>query len=85
MKGDFEQKAQQISEQLAQAEADRAAYRTQRDAAVTQLERDFDERQSRNDADLTTERQQRQECGQRLAEAQQRYRSRTRSSSPRRW
>ena len=71
-KNDFEKRAKDTVQQLAQCEADRAAYRGERDKVVEKLEKEFDETRKRNDVELTSERQQRAAAEKRLTELQKR-------------
>ncbi len=73
LKSDLEKRAQGISDQLTSVEADRSAYRTDRDAAVSSLEQTFDVRRAQTDADLTKERQRRAECERLAGEMQKRF------------
>ncbi len=71
-KNDFDKRAKDTSQQLEQCEADRTAYRTERDKGVEKLEREFDDGRKRSDADLTKERQQRAAAEKRLVALQNR-------------
>lgn len=72
-KADFDERARQLGERLAQVEADREAYRKERDAAVEQLERQFEARIAQADADLTAERQKRLAIERDLQELRERF------------
>lgn len=58
LQSDFEQQSQQQSATFAEAEAERARFRDQKDTQLANLERDLDARRKEHDADLTQERQQ---------------------------
>ena len=72
-KNDFDQRAEEAAQRLGQCEADRAAYRTERDQAIEGLERDFEESRSRGTDELTKERIAHQAAKKRLAELQKRF------------
>lgn len=72
-KDDFDKRSKETAQQLSQCEADRAAYRAERDKAVEKLERDFEDSRAKNTEDLTKERQRRQAAEQRLVEFQKRF------------
>jgi len=72
LKNDFDKQARDTAQQLSQIEADRTAYRTDRDKGVEKLEREFEDGRKRNDADLTKERQQRASAEKRLVDLQKR-------------
>ena len=71
-KNDFDKRAKDTAQQLEKIEADRTAYRTDRDKGVEKLEREFEDGRKRNDADLTKERQQRAAAEKRLVDLQKR-------------
>lgn len=71
-KNDFDKRAKEIAQQLAQIEADWNAYRTERAKSVEKLVSEFDDGRKRNDADLTRERQQRAAAEKRLVDLQKR-------------
>lgn len=71
-KNDFEKRAKDATQQLAQCESDRAAYRAERDKVVEKLEREFDESRKRSDVELTNARTQRQAAEGRLTDLQKR-------------
>jgi molybdenum-dependent DNA-binding transcriptional regulator ModE len=56
-KSGFEKRAKEIGDQLADVEAGRTHYRTERDAQVAQIEKNSKEQRLLSDADLTEERQ----------------------------
>ncbi len=72
-KNDFEKQSRELSERLAQAESDRATYRSDRDKEVEALKASFDDAQKRHDAELTRERQVRLAAEQQLADFQTRF------------
>jgi len=71
-KNEFDKRAKDAAQQLERIEADRSAYRTERDKGVEQLVREFEDGRKRNDADLTQERQRRAAAEKRLVDLQQR-------------
>lgn len=58
-KADFEKRIRDMSEQLAQAEAERVAYRAERDKQMEDLQKTQDDSQKRHDAEITAARQER--------------------------
>ncbi len=58
LQSDFEQRTKELSDQFAEAEAQRGQYRTEKDEQLAALQRGYEDRRSENDADLTRERQQ---------------------------
>jgi hypothetical protein len=74
-KTDFEKRAQETAQQLTQCEADRTAYRSERDKGVEKIEKDLEESRKRNDLDLTKERQARKAAEDRLKDLQARLAS----------
>jgi hypothetical protein len=71
-KNDFEKRAKEATQQLAQCETDRAAYRAERDKVVEKLEREFEDSRKKSDAELTNARTQRQVAEGRLTDLQKR-------------
>ncbi|MEK6676684.1 MAG: hypothetical protein AABZ47_13660, partial [Planctomycetota bacterium] len=71
-KADFEKRAQLLTDQQLAVEGERASYRTDRDAAVSALEKEFENRRTQQDADLTKERQQRARSERQLTELRKR-------------
>lgn len=74
-KADFEKRAQETSQQLAQCEADRSSYRGERDKGVEKIEKDFEQTRKQNDADLLKEREARISAENRLKDLQRRLAS----------
>ncbi len=74
-RNDFDSRAKELSDELAQIRADRDAYRTDRDAAIEALRSEFDSRRLQADAELTRERQEKATLERNLAELQARYRT----------
>lgn len=72
-KSDFDKQSRELSERLAQAEADRAGYRSERDKQIESLKKEFDDTQKRHDVELTRERQTRLAAEQQLADFQKRF------------
>ncbi len=56
-KNDFDAQAKEMSDGLARAEADRVRYRKNRDDAVADMERGFEERRTQDENEITTERE----------------------------
>jgi len=71
-KDDFEKRAKETVQQLAQCESDRSTYRGDRDKVVEKLEREFEDGRKRNDVELTKERQARAAAEKRLVDLQRR-------------
>jgi len=71
-KNNFDKQAKDTAQQLEKIEAERTAYRTDRDKGVEKLVSEFEEGRKRNDADLTKERQQRAAAEKRLVDLQKR-------------
>ncbi|GAG23932.1 unnamed protein product, partial [marine sediment metagenome] len=74
-KNDFDARAKELTDELAQVRADRDTHRADRDAAVEALRTEFDARRLQADADLTAERQQKATLERNLAELQARFRA----------
>lgn len=72
-KSEFDKQSRELSERLAQAEADRAGYRSERDKQIESLKKEFDDTQKRHDAELTRERQTRLAAEQQLTDFQKRF------------
>lgn len=72
-KANFETRAREFTEQLADVEAGRGRYRRERDEQVAVLEREFDERRQQSDADLTQERQRSTALEEQLGQFQHRF------------
>jgi len=72
-KNDFEKHSRELSERAAQAEGDRAAYRSERDKEIESLKKSFDDAQKRHDTELTHERQVRLASEQQLGDFQKRF------------
>ncbi|UCC30481.1 MAG: hypothetical protein JSU86_20070 [Phycisphaerales bacterium] len=68
----FDKRAKELGDQLADAEKDRDRYRKERDDEVADLERRFAERDKQSDADLTRERQRSAALEDRVAQCQER-------------
>ena len=73
MKNDFERRTQELTDRLAQAEADREAFRRAKDDAIAAMEREYDDRRSQGNEVLRSERERATECEKNLVEAQARY------------
>jgi hypothetical protein len=74
-KNDFDARAKELTDELAQVRAERDANRADRDAAIEALRAEFDARRLQADADLTAERQQKATLERNLAEVQARFRA----------
>lgn len=72
-KSDFDERAAKMAAQLAEVEESRSQYRTERDAAVGRLEKEFEDRLSENTAALTRERQRLQTLERDKNELQKRF------------
>jgi len=68
----FDKRAKELGDQLADVEKDRDRYRKERDDEVANLERRFAERDKQSDADLTKERQHSAAFEDRVAQLQER-------------
>lgn len=68
----FDKRAKELGDQLADVEEDRDRYRKERDDEVGDLERRFAERDRQSDADLTRERQRSAALEDRVAQCQER-------------
>lgn len=75
-KNDFDERARQLSDQLAAAEAGRAEYRAERDRAIERLQRQFEAARARSTAELTNQRQQTAKLERDLAELRKRFAAR---------
>ena len=73
MRSDFERRARSLSDQLAEAEADRAAKLRERDETLARLQRSFDEERQQSTADVTKARQQVTGLEDKLARLQERF------------
>lgn len=73
LKADFEQRALGLTDQFTSAETERTSFRSEKDAAVLRMEKEFESRRVQADLDLTRERQQRSECERQLGEMQKRF------------
>lgn len=74
-KEDFEKRALEAARLVEQCEADRTAFRSERDKGVDKIEKEFDDNRKRNDQDLTKERQSRAAAEKRLVDFQRRLAS----------
>ena len=72
LKANFEKRTGEMTEQLNQAEAERAAYRAERDKQVETIQKNQDEAQKRHDAELTDARQKKLEAEQEMGAVQKR-------------
>ena len=72
-KNDFDARAQELTDELAQVRADADAHRADRDAGIETLRSEFDARRLQADADLTRERQQKATLERNLAELKARF------------
>ena len=72
-KNDFDARAAEFSDRLAQIEADRTAFRTERNEAVAELQRQFEEQRAQADADITAERAQSADLQRALEELRKRF------------
>jgi len=73
LKAEYAKKMQDLQDQFAEIEADRNRYRKERDEAVTQMEKEFEQGRALNTDTLTKERQERQACETKLSEARERF------------
>ncbi len=73
LKNNFAKESKRLSDSLAEAEAERASYRSDRDAQIESLKKAAEDAQKRHDAELTRERQIRLAADQQLADFQKRF------------
>jgi len=72
-KNDFDRRAKELSDELASLRADHEAYSAEREAAIADLQREFETRREQGTADLTRERERRAAMERNLAELQGRF------------
>jgi hypothetical protein len=72
-KADFDQRVKSLEERVATVEAERAAFRSEKDSALANIEKEFEQRRVQADADLTRARQRAARAEEQLAEMQRRY------------
>jgi hypothetical protein len=70
---DFDARARELQDRLAQAENERAEKLRERDESLAALSRDFEETRRQSDADLTQERQRVSALREQVAQLQERY------------
>jgi FtsZ-binding cell division protein ZapB len=73
LRSDFERRARELSDQLAEVEADRATKLRERDETLTRLQRAFEEGKQQSDADVTKARQQVSALEEKRARLQERF------------
>ena len=75
LREDYAKKNEELTEQLARIEGDHSAYRQERDKAVEEMAREYEQARTLNTEILTKARQDLQLCSERLTEAQARFAS----------
>ena len=74
-KNDFDKRAKELSDELASVRADHDSYRTERESAIADLQKEFDDRREQGTADLTRERERRASTEHNLTELQARFKA----------